>query len=270
MVFGKFNDHSSAKPEIRSSKSEIRKKFKEEMQQCRQRNFFAACEQSGIEDHGWRRGFTLIELLVVIAIIAILAAVLLPALSQAREKGRQAACCSNLRQIGLAMWMYAEDNGGWLPTTTHGGKTNASWVYQLSSYLSEVDRVRLCSSDPKREERLVAHATSYTLNEFTAVDLTDPFGRLLSTYRKLDGIRFPSATITTFEIADSVGVNVLNDHTHSRKWTNGWSTVLADIAPTRHGSSANYLFADSHVERLVAAKLKARIEGGDNFAKPPE
>ena len=218
----------------------------------------------------WRGGFTLIELLVVIAIIAILAAMLLPALVRAKEKGSQAACMSNTRQIGLAMCMYAEDNGGWLPTTTHGAGTNASWIYQLSSKLANVDRIRLCPSDPKRELRLAAHAASYTLNEYTSVDLADPFGRMLESYRKLDTLRHPSLTITTFEISDAVGVNVMNDHTHSRQWLLGWYAVTADIQPDRHGRSANYLFADGHVENLTAARLKARIAAGDNFAKPPQ
>jgi len=62
-----------------------------------------------------RNGFTLIELLVVVAIIAILAAMLLPALSKAREKARQAACMNNLRQLGLAIMMYAQDYDGQLP-----------------------------------------------------------------------------------------------------------------------------------------------------------
>ena len=62
-----------------------------------------------------RKGFTLIELLVVIAIIAILAAILFPVFAKAREKARQASCLSNLKQLGVAMFMYTSDYDGVFP-----------------------------------------------------------------------------------------------------------------------------------------------------------
>ena len=72
--------------------------------------------------------FTLIEILVVLAIIGILAALLLPALSKAKAKGRQAACANNLRQLALGYQMYTADHDGRLPENVPEGRAGDSWV----------------------------------------------------------------------------------------------------------------------------------------------
>ncbi|MBC7327753.1 prepilin-type N-terminal cleavage/methylation domain-containing protein [bacterium] len=83
-----------------------------------------------------QRGFTLIELLVVIAIIAILAGILFPVFSQAREKGRQAVCQSNMRQIGMALLMYAEDWDGTLPKGEGMGNALSRCIWKSLHYMA--------------------------------------------------------------------------------------------------------------------------------------
>lgn len=118
-----------------------------------------------------RNAFSLIELLVVTAIIALLAGLLLPALSRSKESSRRVACVSQLRQLHLALTLFADDNEGTYPARS----TAQPWPSHLANYFKN-PRVLFCPSDGKREQAQTASiaspvstaaaAHSYVLNGF--------------------------------------------------------------------------------------------------------
>ncbi len=118
-----------------------------------------------IASRGLRHAFTLIELLVVIAIIGLLGALLLPALSRAKESARGAACLSNLRQVGIALQLYVQDNNNRLPVMRDKSLTTTNDLRApdqvLSNHVGNVAVLR-CPSD--RQQVFENTGSSYSWN----------------------------------------------------------------------------------------------------------
>ena len=210
------------------------------------------------------RGFTLIELLVVIAIIAILMAILMPALNRVREQGKRAVCLSNLKQLALAWIMYADENndkivsGAGGVNRSYNGKPEIPWVgrcwasdYGIGGQMPEKDQI---------------------------IQIQSPFGALWPYSKDVKLYRCPTGArgeMLTYAIMDSM--NGYGDGTKEKRFwiknrmeirgpdrkvvfiDEGWVTPDSfavyytqeqwwDDPPSRHGDGTSVSFADGHSE----------------------
>jgi prepilin-type N-terminal cleavage/methylation domain-containing protein len=191
-----------------------------------------------------KNGFSLIELLVVIAIIAILAALLLPALASAKEKGRQSACISNVRQQTLAVLMYAGENNDFLPPTAYNDANGdeVDWPTLLDPFLNYVAKIHYCPSDRSSK------TNSYGLNELTFVDLTDPDPPPAT---RLAAFHSPSITIMQGDLGTEDDFATPRPDTLKLTAPGSDLNDDADARPsTRHAKRCDLGFMDGHGEHL--------------------
>jgi len=197
----------------------------------------------------------LIELLVVIAIIAILAALLLPALARAKESANSIQCLNQMRQIALAARLYAEENEDQFPRSQHSAFANRQlpWERAIAPFLGGNSATTVwtnlllnlyhCPNDKE-----AAHL-SYGMNYYFEVGEEDDYPGWPKTWRKLSQIPKPSSTVMYTEVDTAI----MADHVMPGL---SWMTTAdakGEVAWQRHKHKSNYAFVDGHITALKLA-----------------
>ena len=233
-----------------------------------------------------KRGFTLIELLVVIAIIAVLVALLLPAVQQSREAARRTRCKNNLKQIGLAMHNYHSSNRAFPPSycLTLPATGGSSWsihgrlmpFMDQSNLYNQIDLqvgwsdlpvisgvrvpVYACSSDPKSDQlrtqpnRPSLYPNNYGFN-FGSWFVFDPV-----TGRGGDGITYPNSKITIAQVSDGTSQTLLASEVHAwSAYTRNGGDVPTNFL-THSNLSATIPSTQAEFQQLIALGVTDRVQ----------
>ena len=221
--------------------------------------------------------FTLIELLVVIAIIAILAAMLMPALQKARDRAKNSTCLSQQKQIANANNMYADDHDSFFPVHVNGSLNTRQYSYLVGPYLGlskgSKANVLICPMVVKgwkqypqgnifMDDQYAGSWLYYRYN--SALGILNKFGATHANDRAFKSTQFrkPSILVTVGEVYDT------DDLTVSGACTFRWNSAITTckIGLNNHGQGSNYAYGDGHAGNyLFPEDLRGDAAFTDNF-----
>jgi prepilin-type N-terminal cleavage/methylation domain-containing protein len=195
------------------------------------------------------KGFTLIELLVVVAIIAVLVALLLPAIAKARNLAKVTTCQNNLRQIGLSLALYTGEFNDYYPPIFYSQRWQWAWDYPLlyvyMKYGNTQPEILVCPADTIRRYCDSKRSYSFQWRMLKVLDTSDPvgdnWGKSIRTTDITDGL---ANTVVMVEHPEST--NVYTNGSAAFRWIGFYPPTQTNLS-THHEPGSNALYGDGHL-----------------------